>query len=315
MSDVKKTFNSMAAEYDNISDLWYSWLFSRLHYLIASKVLNKNYPEKILDIGCGTGFQSFLYASAGCEVYGIDIAEELIEVAKYKISNFNPQKIELFPPYYNYVIRYNKILNNFFKNNGRFNNYIPPKFYVGDAMNIQYNDEDFDHINCCGSTLSFIPNYKKAILEMARVLKKNGSFIVEVENRWNLNLLWYLLDPLFRNRYGLNNNLKDGLRILTKKFTQNMWTNFQFGEKENPVNMKLNLFSSYSLKRDLLSFSLKVDKKWTIHSITNIIPCSLLDCLKPSRKLISRFNFLAKLEEKLFFRMPGSSLVMYGHKI
>ena len=315
MDNVKEIFNKMAAEYDNLSDLWYSWLFSRLHYLIASKVLKKNYPNKILDVGCGTGFQSFLYASAGCNVYGIDIANELIEVAKHKIRIFKPKKMELFPPYYDYVIRYNKLLRKIFNNNGWLNNYIPPKFFIGNAMNIQYNDEEFDHVNCCGSTLSFIPNYQKAISEMARVLKKDASFFIEVENRWNLNLLWYIIDPLFRSRFKLNNKFKEGLRLLTRKFTQNVLTNFDFGEKEKPVNMKLNLFTPYSLKRDLISYGLKVEKKWTIHSITNLIPCTLLDCLKPNKKLISRFKFLANLEEKLFFRIPGSSLVMYGHKI
>ena len=97
MQDVKNIFNEMADEYDSLSDLWYSWLFSRLHYLIASNVLYKNYPKKTIDIGCGTGFQSFLYAGAGSNVYGIDIADELIKQAKKKIKHFNPAKLTLFP--------------------------------------------------------------------------------------------------------------------------------------------------------------------------------------------------------------------------
>ncbi|MFX1259996.1 MAG: class I SAM-dependent methyltransferase [Promethearchaeota archaeon] len=315
MAKVREIFNIMAKKYDNLSDLWYSWLFSRLHYLIAKKILNKDHLEKILDVGCGTGFQSFLYASNGCHVYGIDIADELVEVAKNKINAFNPKKLELFPPYYDYVKRYNQLIKDLINKNERFKNYIPPKFFTGDATKIKFNDEEFDHINCCGSTLSFIPNYKKAISEMARVLKRKGSFFIEVENRWNLNLLWYVIDPLFRGKYEINKNFKAGLRLLTTKVTSNVWTNFPFGEADKPVNMKLNLFTPYSLKRDLNSYGLKVEKKYFIHSITNIIPCTLLDCLKPGKKLISRFKFLAKLEEKLSFKISGSSLVLYGRKV
>ena len=305
----------MAEEYDKLSDLWYSWLFSRLHYLIASKILYKKDIIKVLDVGCGTGFQSYLYAAAGCEVYGIDLASDLIEIAKKKLHAFNSQSFELFSPYFDYVKRYNQLIRQYIKNNGNKFKYITPKFFEGDATNIHFNNEEFDHINCCGSTLSFIPRYKQAISEMARVLKQNGTFLIEVENRWNFNFLWYLLDPFLRNRFKFNKSFKAALKFLTKKPTQNIWINFPFGELKKPINMVLNLFTFYSLKRDLLSYSLKVKKKWFIHSITNILPCTLLDCLKPHTKMISRFKFLAKLEEKLFFRMPGSSLVLYGHKI
>ena len=315
MADIKDLFNSMAEEYDDIEDLWYSWLFSRLHYLIAITILRKNPPKRVLDIGCGTGFQSFLYASAGCDVCGIDIAHDLIEIAKKKIQTFQPNKSQLFPPYFEYVKKYNYFINNLISNSGGSKSYIPPKFSIGDAVNIHFNNEEFDHVNCCGSTLSFIPDYRKAISEMARVLKRKGSFIVEVENRWNFTILWYLIDPLIRGKYELNTDFKIGLKLLAKKFTHNSWINFPFSDKSKPVNMKLNLFTAYSLKRELFNYGLKVEKKSSIHSITNLIPCTLLDCSKPSKKLISRFKFLAALEEKLFFKMPGSSLVLYGHKI
>lgn len=315
MLSVQKIFNNMAEEYDKISDLWYSWLFSRLHYLIASKILYKKKPMKVLDVGCGTGFQSYLYAIAGCEIYGIDIACDLIEKAKKKLQSFNSEKFELFTPYYDYVKRYNRQIKQIIQNNSSKDKYIPPKFLECNAINIQFDNEEFDHINCCGSTLSFIPRYKKAISEISRVLKKNGTFFIEVENRWNIGLIWYVIDPLFRGKFEYHHDFKTGLKILIRKPTRNIWIDYPFGDYDKSVNMKLKLFTTYSLKRTLLNYGLKVEKKWAIHSITNLIPSTLLDCSKPTQKIISRFKFLASLEEKLSFKMLGSSLVLFGHKI
>lgn len=38
--NVAEIFNKMANEYDEIRDLWYAWLFSRLHYSIATDIIN-----------------------------------------------------------------------------------------------------------------------------------------------------------------------------------------------------------------------------------------------------------------------------------
>ncbi len=315
MSSVEEIFNDMAQEYDDLSDLWYSWFFSRLHYFIANKIIHKNNKKKVLDIGCGTGFQSYLYSAAGYNVIGIDIANNLLDIAKQKNQIFNPDRVELFPEYYDYVTRYNQKIRKILKKKIGNIKYLPPKFHFGDAQNIIYNDSDFDHINCCGSTLSFVPKHKKAISEMARVLKPGGTFLIDVEHKWNFNFLWYILDPLVRGKLQINNSIRQGLKFLAKKFTRNIWINFPFGEFNNPVNMILKLFTTYSLKRDLMKYGLKVEKKFSIHSLTNLIPCTFLDSLKPSKKLVSLFKFLAKLEEKLPCYLPGSILVLYGKKV
>ena len=97
---VADIFNKMAGEYDEIRDLWYAWLYSRLHYFIVRDVINVYSPKMVLDVGCGTGFQSFLYATAGAFVIGIDVARDLIKVAWRKSLSFDPNNgIVLFPEY------------------------------------------------------------------------------------------------------------------------------------------------------------------------------------------------------------------------
>jgi len=36
--EVAEIFNKMVNEYDDIHDLWYTWLFSRLHFIIEKEV-------------------------------------------------------------------------------------------------------------------------------------------------------------------------------------------------------------------------------------------------------------------------------------
>ncbi len=91
--NTEDLFNGMQDGYDHIKDLYFSWLFSRLHFLIAREVIVPIHPKKVLDVGCGTGFQSFLFASSGADVTGIDISEGLIRKANEKSKYFDPRKI------------------------------------------------------------------------------------------------------------------------------------------------------------------------------------------------------------------------------
>src|SRR4051812_42751634 len=62
--ETRCIYNEMVSEYDDLRDLWYAWLFSRLHFLIAENALSQwdDQNRSVLDVGCGTRLQSFLYA-------------------------------------------------------------------------------------------------------------------------------------------------------------------------------------------------------------------------------------------------------------
>src|SRR5262245_13051126 len=79
----------MAAEYDQLDDLWYSWLVATIHEFIAAHLPSPSRRRlAAIDFGCGTGFQSFLLSQAGYSVTGIDIAADLLSVARRKASEF-----------------------------------------------------------------------------------------------------------------------------------------------------------------------------------------------------------------------------------
>jgi ubiquinone/menaquinone biosynthesis C-methylase UbiE len=313
--DVAEIFNNMANDYDEIRDLWYAWLFSRLHYIIVKEVITVYNPKVVLDVGCGTGFQSFLHAISGNKVVGIDIAKDLIEVAQKKISSFKPQnEIVLFPVHFKFVDRYNKLISTLLNKQISSGNYTPPKFLTADAKRLPFSDESFDHVNCCGSTLSFVDKHHVALSEIARVLKPGGSFLLEVEARWNIDLLWGVLDALIMGKLGYENSFKEACKMIFISPKDYVYTEYPFGSPENPVYMKLKLFTASGLKRELSSLKLEVLKKWTIHSVTNLIPSTYLDLNNPPKSLRHPFAAFAKIEERMPISLPGCSLVFLARK-
>ena len=81
---VAGMFNRMADEYDEITDLWYGWLFCRLHYFLSGTLgeMAVGRTAKFLDVGCGTGFQSIVFNLCGHDGVGIDVATALLERAR-----------------------------------------------------------------------------------------------------------------------------------------------------------------------------------------------------------------------------------------
>lgn len=316
-SRTVKIFNEMQGDYDQITDLWYSWLFCRLHYLISKKVISQwRNEKKVLDIGCGTGFQSFLYAKAGAEVLGIDISDKLVELANQKKAVFDPSEpISFFEAKYEFVTAYDKKIEAILAKAEYPYRYTPPVFRVGDAQHIDAESNYFDHINCCGSTFSFIPDYPSAIAELKRCLKPGGTFVLEVEAKNNLDLFWPLLDStLLFGRLEYDTSFKEATQQVFGQVGQHIQVEYPFGDVKNPVYMNISLYKKNKLIRELNAAGLRVSSYDSIHSVTNLIPSTILDSEKPSASLKAAFSTLAAIEEKMPFYVPGCSLVLFGHK-
>ena len=314
---VSFIFDEMQDSYDNIDDLWYSWIFSRLHFFITKEIILK-FPAKtvpqVLDIGCGTGFQSILYALAGYRVIGIDISSKLTESASKKIIGKNSH-FELFEPKFNFVKKYNRKINTILRSIVKLQ-IIQPSYFTEDATNIMQPANSFDLVNCCGSTLSFVENHEKAISEIARCLKSGGRFILEVEAKQNMDLIWTLLDStIFFGRLGYETSFKEALNLIFKNKGNHVNVEYPFGESKNPVYMNIKLFNKKKLIKELKSLGLIVEKTKTIHSVTNLIPSTILDSQKPGSFTIAVFNLLAFIESHLWFSPPGCSMVFIGRKM
>lgn len=106
-------------------------------------LLTLNPEDKVLFIGIGTG-EDFKFLPKGVQVTGIDITEEMLEVARKKADTLNLENAN--------------ILNM-------------------DAMNLSFQDKEFDYV-ILNLILSVVPDGNKCLKEAYRVLKPNGKVAI-----------------------------------------------------------------------------------------------------------------------------------------
>lgn len=122
------------------------WHRIAIEFLNNLKLKNK----KVLEIGCGYGSLSVYMAKKGAKVTGIDLSSEAIKISKRNAS-LNNQKITL---------------------------------KQASGEDLPFKDKSFDLVVCC-ETLEHIPNYKKAIDEIIRVIESSGKIIITAPNSLN----------------------------------------------------------------------------------------------------------------------------------
>jgi len=130
------------------------------------KFLSRVSDKKVLDVGCGKGKISRKLKDLGFDVIGIEPSIELIKIAR--------------------------------KNNPDI------KFIQASATNLPFEKETFDFLICI-EVLEHIPDTKKAIKEMIRVLKLNGKVLIIDKNILSLNPD-YLIPTFFLKRFLENRN-------------------------------------------------------------------------------------------------------------
>ncbi|MCB9802662.1 class I SAM-dependent methyltransferase [Candidatus Nomurabacteria bacterium] len=133
-------YNSTAEKYDS----WHTetesakivdtWNFSNLQKFIGSKK-----AEKCLDIACGTGRLSAKLLTIAENVYGVDLSEEVLKIAKNKYPNIN--------------------------------------FTQGESVALPYQDNFFDLVVINGSLHHFFA-MEQTFREVFRVLKPEGHFVI-----------------------------------------------------------------------------------------------------------------------------------------
>ena len=140
IKEINRKFFDFWAKFYDYSFFIKPWL---LH--IQKKTVNEIKIKdniKILDVGCGTG-DSLVYLfkhNKNLKLYGLDISENMLKIAKKKLGN--------------------KAILKF-----------------GDVEKIPFKSNEFDYVINTEAFHHF-PNSNLAIKEMSRVLKKSGKLII-----------------------------------------------------------------------------------------------------------------------------------------
>jgi len=116
-------------------------------YIIS--VLNPPKGSTFLDVGCGICAHSIRLARRGFYVQAVDFSESALKMAESQIQSSGLQ---------------DKI-----------------KLQREDVLSLSFKDQSFDYILCWG-VLMHIPDIEKAISELSRILKREGTLIISEGN-------------------------------------------------------------------------------------------------------------------------------------
>ena len=93
----------------------------------------------VLDVACGTGDMVVELQKHGCTVTGIDLSEEMLDVARHKVPTAT--------------------------------------FMVSDAERLPFGDGTFDAVTCAFGVRNFV-HLERGLNEMLRVLKPGGRMVI-----------------------------------------------------------------------------------------------------------------------------------------
>lgn len=103
---------------------------------------------RLLDVGCGGGVLAEEFARLGCQVTGIDISAESLDVARAHVRTEG----------------------------------LSIDYRLGSATELQFDGSSFEVVSCC-DVLEHIPDWERVIAEVARVLVPGGLFLFDTINR------------------------------------------------------------------------------------------------------------------------------------
>lgn len=136
---ITKMFNQIAQRYDLLNRILslgidQSWRKATIKQLKPYK------PKRILDLATGTGDLALAcLALEPDEVWGLDIAENMLAIAKHKAKKYAPKT----------------------------------HFEIGDALNLPFENNRFEAITCAFGIRNF-QDYEQGLKSMYRVLKPRG---------------------------------------------------------------------------------------------------------------------------------------------
>ncbi|MBI2139350.1 methyltransferase domain-containing protein [Candidatus Woesearchaeota archaeon] len=128
-------------------------------FLLSDAEFNRHAGEKILEVGCGIGTDSLMFAKHGAAVYGVDLTQNAIETTAKRFKLYG----------------------------------LRGHFKRMDAEHLEFPDNTFDFAYSFG-VLHHTPDTRKAINEVHRALKPGKSAVIMLYARgW----MYYLFFPLW----------------------------------------------------------------------------------------------------------------------
>lgn len=142
---IEEYFADTAEDYDSWYETRAGAFADRVETELAFALLPPEPGQKVLDAGCGTGNFTFKLARSGCRVTGVDVSEEMLDIARDKLTDF---------PHAHRV-----------------------NFRCMDFRDLQFPPGSFDRIYSMAA-FEFVQDRKKTFYDLYRTLKPGGSMLI-----------------------------------------------------------------------------------------------------------------------------------------
>jgi len=263
-TDQAAPFEAMVASYDELEP-WYEHLYAILHELVRTGLARstKGGSLRALDAGCGTGFQTAILLALGYRTCGIDLSAGMLDIARRR--------------------------------------HRAARLVRGDLEALPWGDATFDVVVSCGSTLSFVARPAQALNEIGRVLRPGGRALIELEHRWNLDLVWRWLSSVMGDPLGYGVTAIEARAVFARPFSDGIWMDY-------PGYPRLRLFTLPELSRLLAAAGLSPARTWGLHSVTNVIPSTVLHRPQLGRGMGACYRALCTLDRALAATFAGRRL-------
>jgi ubiquinone/menaquinone biosynthesis C-methylase UbiE len=237
---VQKAYDLMAEEYDILDDRINPFYVNDFRFLdhFVQRLAAEWRGRIVVDVGCGSGFQTVQFAPRAKHVIAIDISGALMRKVQEKLKLQGLTNVTLLQ---------------------------------GNATQIPLQDASVDFVSAYGDVIGHIPEYERAIAEMARICRPGGTVTIEYDNKWHFGLL-FQLGTLWN---ALTTRRKGDLR---------RWT-YEYLTLDSKVNLTYKTFTFPEMQSHLKRHGLVVTERAGMHILSSLIPEHIQDPPKEKRPL------------------------------
>ncbi len=156
-------FDKIARTYDRMNRLMTLGMDRCWRRRAVRELSTFNYRFSTLDVACGTGDMVVDLVKQGCSVTGVDISEEMLEIAKQKTASAcSPSKLERVAAQ---------------RADGGVCQQGNVCLQKADAEHLPFEDNTFDAVTCAFGVRNFV-HLEQGLSEMLRVLKPSGKMVI-----------------------------------------------------------------------------------------------------------------------------------------
>jgi MPBQ/MSBQ methyltransferase len=255
---VQTAYDLMAEEYDILDDRINPFYVNDFRFLdhFVQKLAPLWRGRIVVDVGCGSGLQTVQFALRAKHVIAIDLSGALMRKVQEKLDLKGLTNVTLVQ---------------------------------GNATQIPLQDASVDFVSAYGDVIGHIPDYARAIAEMARVCRPGGTVTLEYDNKWHFGLL-FRLDELWN---ALTTPREGDLR---------RWT-YEYLTHDSKVDLTYKTFTSPEMESYLNRHGLVVTERAGMHILSSLIPERIQDPPKEKRPLKSHHARLLQSISQCDFRL------------